>query len=175
MKVIFNVFCFHCMLLLIRLHLLLQRQLKSEGTNVSQVTPQRVSSLQFQFLTLSSCRELMEMLLLTCKWHIYWNMSSNGGFLLVDLSVILCICLSRSLTSQPSNTQHVQQGAGDAVQEQSKAGPTAPASGGTIITPTQATWNPFDDDNFSNNFSNLTAEEFKSEDKKPNGKVCVHR
>uniref|UniRef100_A0A8D3C9M8 non-specific serine/threonine protein kinase n=1 Tax=Scophthalmus maximus TaxID=52904 RepID=A0A8D3C9M8_SCOMX len=32
-------------------------------------------------------------------------------------------------------------------------------------TPTQAAWNPFDDDNFSN----LTAEEFKAEDKKPNG------
>ncbi|XP_034457740.1 AP2-associated protein kinase 1-like isoform X1 [Hippoglossus hippoglossus] len=76
--------------------------------------------------------------------------------------------LNLSLTSQPSNTQHVQQGAGDTVQDQSKAGPTAPASGGAIITPTQATWNPFDDDNFSNNFSILTAEEFKSEDKKPN-------
>ncbi|XP_062268453.1 AP2-associated protein kinase 1-like isoform X2 [Platichthys flesus] len=74
--------------------------------------------------------------------------------------------LNLSLTSQPSNTQQVQQGAGDAVQDQNKAGAAAPASGGATITPTQ-TWNPFDDDSFSNNFSNLTAEEFKSEDKKP--------
>nr|XP_019938064.1 PREDICTED: AP2-associated protein kinase 1 isoform X1 [Paralichthys olivaceus] len=76
--------------------------------------------------------------------------------------------LNQSLISQPSTTQHVHPGAGDGVQDQSKAGPTAPATGAATITPTQAAWNPFDDDNFSNNFSNLAAEELKSEDKKPN-------
>lgn len=69
--------------------------------------------------------------------------------------------LNQSLTSQPSTTQQVQHSAADAAQDQSKA---VPASGGAASTPTQAAWNPFDDDNFSN----LTAEEFKAEDKKPN-------
>ncbi|XP_071322566.1 AP2-associated protein kinase 1-like isoform X2 [Trachinotus anak] len=69
--------------------------------------------------------------------------------------------LNQSLASQPSTTQPVQLGVGDAVQDQSKAGPTLPASG--TDTPTQPAWNPFDDDNFSN----LTAAEFKPEDKKP--------
>ncbi|XP_056258847.1 AP2-associated protein kinase 1-like isoform X1 [Seriola aureovittata] len=67
--------------------------------------------------------------------------------------------LNQSLTSQPSSTQPAQLGVGDAVQDQSKAGPTAPASG----TPTQPAWNPFDDDNFTN----LSAAEFKAEDIKP--------
>ncbi|GAA6217050.1 AP2-associated protein kinase 1-like isoform X2 [Lates japonicus] len=71
---------------------------------------------------------------------------------------------SQSLTSLPSTTQPVQLGAGDAVQDQSKAGPAVPASSGATNTPTQPAWNPFDDDNFSN----LTAEEFKTEDKKAN-------
>uniref|UniRef100_A0A8D2ZFT5 non-specific serine/threonine protein kinase n=1 Tax=Scophthalmus maximus TaxID=52904 RepID=A0A8D2ZFT5_SCOMX len=62
--------------------------------------------------------------------------------------------LNQSLTSQPSTTQQVQHSAADAAQDQSKA---VPASGGAASTPTQAAWNPFDDDNFSN----LTAEEFK--------------
>ncbi|XP_044029574.1 AP2-associated protein kinase 1-like isoform X2 [Siniperca chuatsi] len=72
--------------------------------------------------------------------------------------------LNQSLTSQPVTAQPVQLGVSDAGQDQSKAGPTVVASGGaTTNTPTQPAWNPFDDDNFSN----LTAEEFKTEDKKP--------
>ena len=81
----------------------------------------------------------------------------------------MLIFLSRSVASQPSITHPVQVGAGDAVQDQSKAGPAVPASGGATNTPTQPAWNPFDDDNFSS----LTAEELKTEDKKPNGKMCV--
>lgn len=61
--------------------------------------------------------------------------------------------LNQSLASQPSLS--------DAVQEQSK---TVPASGTATNTPTQPVWNPFDDDNFSN----LTAEEFKNDGKKAN-------
>ncbi|XP_040914156.1 AP2-associated protein kinase 1-like isoform X2 [Toxotes jaculatrix] len=72
--------------------------------------------------------------------------------------------LNQSVTSQPSTTQAVQLGVEDAVQDQTKAGSTVPASSGATNTPTQPAWNPFDDDNFSN----LTAEEFKAEDKKPN-------
>ncbi|XP_040012758.1 AP2-associated protein kinase 1-like isoform X2 [Xiphias gladius] len=72
--------------------------------------------------------------------------------------------LNQSLTSQLSTTQPVQLSGGDAVQDQSKAVPTAPASGVATNTPMQPAWNPFDDDNFSS----LTAEEFKTEDKKPN-------
>lgn len=75
----------------------------------------------------------------------------------------------RSLTSPPSTAQPVQLGVGDAGQDQSKSGPAVLASGGATNTPSQPAWNPFDDDNFSN----LTAEEFKTEDKKPTGKVCV--
>ncbi|KAG7223980.1 hypothetical protein INR49_015237 [Caranx melampygus] len=71
--------------------------------------------------------------------------------------------INQSLTSQPSSTQAAQVGAGDAVQDQSKAGPTVPAACGATNTPTQPAWNPFDDDNFSN----LSAAEFKAEDKKP--------
>ncbi|XP_051267833.1 AP2-associated protein kinase 1 isoform X3 [Dicentrarchus labrax] len=72
---------------------------------------------------------------------------------------------NQSLTSQPSSAQPVQLGVGvgDAGQDQSKDGSTAPATGGDTSTPTQPMWNPFDDDNFSN----LTADEFKTEDKKP--------
>lgn len=82
----------------------------------------------------------------------------------------MCVFFStRSLTSESTIIQPVQAGVGDAVQDQSKAGPTVPASGCATNTPTQPTWNPFDDDNFSN----LTAEEFKTDDKKPNGKDCV--
>ncbi|XP_062289985.1 AP2-associated protein kinase 1 isoform X1 [Scomber scombrus] len=72
--------------------------------------------------------------------------------------------LNQSLTSESTLIQPVQLGVGDAVQDQSKAGPTVPASGCATNTPTQPAWNPFDDDNFSN----LTAEEFKADDKKPN-------
>ncbi|XP_022059554.2 AP2-associated protein kinase 1-like isoform X3 [Acanthochromis polyacanthus] len=72
--------------------------------------------------------------------------------------------LNQSLTSQPSTTQPVQLVLTDAVQDQSKATPTAPASGGASNTPTQPAWNPFDDDDFSN----LAADEFKTEDKKAN-------
>ncbi|XP_039855950.1 AP2-associated protein kinase 1-like isoform X1 [Simochromis diagramma] len=61
--------------------------------------------------------------------------------------------LNQSLPSQPNLS--------DAVQDQSK---NVPASGATTNTPTQPAWNPFDDDNFSN----LTAEEFKSDAKKAN-------
>ncbi|XP_059213750.1 AP2-associated protein kinase 1 isoform X2 [Centropristis striata] len=66
--------------------------------------------------------------------------------------------LNQSLTSESSGVQLVELGAGDAGQDQNKAGPTDATN-----TPTQPAWNPFDDDNFSN----LTAEEFKSEDKQP--------
>ncbi|XP_041816023.1 AP2-associated protein kinase 1-like isoform X2 [Chelmon rostratus] len=72
--------------------------------------------------------------------------------------------LNQSLTSQPSTTQPVQLGVSDAGQDQNKSGAAAvPAAGGATDTPTPPAWNPFDDDNFSN----LTAEEFKTEDKKP--------
>uniref|UniRef100_A0A7N5ZY05 non-specific serine/threonine protein kinase n=1 Tax=Anabas testudineus TaxID=64144 RepID=A0A7N5ZY05_ANATE len=71
--------------------------------------------------------------------------------------------LNQSLTSQPSTAQL---SVGDAEQEQSKTGATVPTSGGATDTPTQPAWNPFDDDNFST----LTVEEFKADDKKPNGK-----
>ncbi|XP_028456753.1 AP2-associated protein kinase 1 isoform X3 [Perca flavescens] len=67
--------------------------------------------------------------------------------------------LKQSLSSQPSTAQLIQLGVGDAGQDQNKAGPTVDATN----TPTQPAWNPFDDDNFSN----LTADEFKTEDKKP--------
>lgn len=107
----------------------------------------------------------MEML--PSKWYIYWNKPEEQ--LNFRFYYIFFIFLSRSLTSLPSTTQPVQLGAGDAVQDQSKAGPAVPASSGATNTPTQPAWNPFDDDNFSN----LTAEEFKTEDKKANGKVCV--
>ncbi|XP_047425611.1 AP2-associated protein kinase 1 isoform X2 [Mugil cephalus] len=68
--------------------------------------------------------------------------------------------LCQSLVSQPGPVQPVQLGLIDAAQDQSKAAPTAPASGGAGNTPTQPAWNPFDDDNFSN----LTAEEFKADE-----------
>ncbi|XP_036972691.1 AP2-associated protein kinase 1-like isoform X1 [Acanthopagrus latus] len=71
--------------------------------------------------------------------------------------------LNQSLLSQTSTTQPVQPSAGDAGQDQSKAGATVPVSGSASNTPTQPAWNPFDDDNFSN----LGAEEFKAEEKKP--------
>ncbi|XP_031133665.1 AP2-associated protein kinase 1-like isoform X2 [Sander lucioperca] len=67
--------------------------------------------------------------------------------------------LKQSLSSQPSTAQLIQLGVGDAGQDQNKAGPTVDATN----TPTQPAWNPFDDDNFSN----FTADEFKTEDKKP--------
>ncbi|XP_070780277.1 AP2-associated protein kinase 1-like [Enoplosus armatus] len=71
--------------------------------------------------------------------------------------------LNQSLTSQPGAAQPVQAGVGDAGQDQSKTGPSVLASAGATNASTQPAWNPFDDDNFSN----LTAEEFKTEDKKP--------
>ncbi|XP_078127034.1 AP2-associated protein kinase 1-like isoform X2 [Sander vitreus] len=67
--------------------------------------------------------------------------------------------LKQSLSSQPSTDQLIQLSVGDAGQDQNKAGPTVDATN----TPTQPAWNPFDDDNFSN----FTADEFKTEDKKP--------
>ncbi|XP_029299900.1 AP2-associated protein kinase 1-like isoform X2 [Cottoperca gobio] len=67
--------------------------------------------------------------------------------------------LDQSLTSPPSTTQLVELGDGDAGQDLNKAGPTVEATN----TPTQPAWNPFDDDLFSN----LSAEEFKTEGKKP--------
>ncbi|KAM4527449.1 AP2-associated protein kinase 1-like isoform 1-T1 [Odontesthes bonariensis] len=66
----------------------------------------------------------------------------------------------QSLTSQPGTIQPIQLSLSDAAQDQSKAAP----SGGATDTPTQPAWNPFDDDNFSN----LTAVEFKPDDKKAN-------
>uniref|UniRef100_A0A671WB61 non-specific serine/threonine protein kinase n=1 Tax=Sparus aurata TaxID=8175 RepID=A0A671WB61_SPAAU len=71
--------------------------------------------------------------------------------------------LNQSLPSQASTAQPVQPSAGDAGQDQSKAGAAVPVSGSASNTPTQPAWNPFDDDNFSN----LGAEEFKAEEKKP--------
>lgn len=68
---------------------------------------------------------------------------------------------SQSLTSQPNTLDPVQPSLCDAAQDKSKAAPTGSASGSTN-TPTQPAWNPFDDDNFSN----FTAEEFKTDDKK---------
>lgn len=58
-------------------------------------------------------------------------------------------------------------GAGDADQDQNKDGSTILASADTTDAPTQPTWNPFDDDNFSN----LTVDKFKTEAKKPTGTV----
>ncbi|XP_027137838.1 AP2-associated protein kinase 1-like isoform X2 [Larimichthys crocea] len=68
--------------------------------------------------------------------------------------------LNQSLPSQPSS---VQLGVADAGQDQSKAGDAVLVPGGGTNASTQPAWNPFDDDDFSN----LTAEEFKSEDKNP--------
>ncbi|TNN73792.1 AP2-associated protein kinase 1 [Liparis tanakae] len=70
--------------------------------------------------------------------------------------------LIQSLASQPSTAQLVELGVGKGDQDQNKDGPPALAPGDATSPPT---WNPFDDDNFSN-FSNFTAEEFKTEDKK---------
>ncbi|XP_056288639.1 AP2-associated protein kinase 1-like isoform X3 [Pseudoliparis swirei] len=70
--------------------------------------------------------------------------------------------LIQSLASQPSTAQLVELGVGKGDQEQNKDGPPALAPGDATSPPT---WNPFDDDSFSN-FSNFTAEEFKTEDKK---------
>ncbi|XP_026152686.1 AP2-associated protein kinase 1-like isoform X2 [Mastacembelus armatus] len=69
-----------------------------------------------------------------------------------------------SESSQTSTSQPVQLSVGDAVQDQNTSGATAPASSGASSTPTQPAWNPFDDDNFSS----LTVEEIKSDDKKSN-------
>ncbi|KAI3362381.1 hypothetical protein L3Q82_012677 [Scortum barcoo] len=74
--------------------------------------------------------------------------------------------LNQSLTSPLSSAQPVQISVGDTSQDQSKPGPASLASGGATNTSTQPAWNPFDDDNFSN----LTAEEFKTEDKNPTDK-----
>uniref|UniRef100_A0A7N8Y9M2 non-specific serine/threonine protein kinase n=1 Tax=Mastacembelus armatus TaxID=205130 RepID=A0A7N8Y9M2_9TELE len=58
--------------------------------------------------------------------------------------------------------------ASDSQQPQGANREAAPSDGASS-TPTQPAWNPFDDDNFSS----LTVEEIKSDDKKSNGKVCV--
>ncbi|XP_068608615.1 AP2-associated protein kinase 1 [Brachionichthys hirsutus] len=61
----------------------------------------------------------------------------------------------QSFAPQPVAAQPVQLAVAEAGQDQSKAGAGSP--------PTQPAWNPFDDDDFSN----LTAAEFKPEDKMP--------
>ncbi|KAF7665384.1 hypothetical protein LDENG_00145080 [Lucifuga dentata] len=66
--------------------------------------------------------------------------------------------------AHPNNIQSVHPDDGDAGQDQSKAAAAVPASGSATNTPTQPAWNPFDDDNFSS----LTAEDLKTDDKKPN-------
>ncbi|KAK5852131.1 hypothetical protein PBY51_023627 [Eleginops maclovinus] len=66
---------------------------------------------------------------------------------------------NQSFTSPPSTTQLVEFGIVDGGQDQNKAGPTAEATD----TATQPAWNPFDDDSFSN----LSADGFKTEDKRP--------
>ncbi|XP_013859236.1 AP2-associated protein kinase 1 isoform X1 [Austrofundulus limnaeus] len=68
--------------------------------------------------------------------------------------------LSQSLTSPQS--QSAQLNLCDAAQDQSTAASTGPAAAAATNTVTQPAWNPFDD----NDFSNLTAEEFKTDDKK---------
>lgn len=112
----------------------------------------------------------METLPSTSKCHVCWNkpeeyfkFNSSPVCFIYDILCFSCfVCLfftCRSLTSQPSTTQPVQLGVGDAGQDQSTAGATNAL--------TQPAWNPFDDDNFSN----LPAEEFKTEDKKTAGNV----
>ncbi|XP_068190865.1 AP2-associated protein kinase 1-like isoform X2 [Antennarius striatus] len=64
--------------------------------------------------------------------------------------------------SQPVVAQPAQLGVVDAGQDQCKTG-AALSSASAGSPPTQPVWNPFDDDDFSN----LTAEEFKTEDKTP--------
>ncbi|XP_028272998.1 AP2-associated protein kinase 1-like isoform X2 [Parambassis ranga] len=71
--------------------------------------------------------------------------------------------VNQSLTSQPA-----QFGVCDAAQDQSKAAATVPASGSAADTSTQPAWNPFDDDNFSN----ISAEEFKADDKNPKDQLA---
>ncbi|XP_076019980.1 AP2-associated protein kinase 1-like isoform X2 [Genypterus blacodes] len=76
--------------------------------------------------------------------------------------------LTQSAAAAQPNTvlpaQPAQPGVGDVAQDPSKAAPAAPASGSATSTPTQPAWNPFDDDNFSN----LTSDDLKTNDKKPN-------
>ncbi|XP_062414978.1 AP2-associated protein kinase 1-like isoform X2 [Pungitius pungitius] len=71
--------------------------------------------------------------------------------------------LNQSLPSQPSTAQLVEFGAGDADRDQNKNGSTVPLSGDATDTPGQPTWNPFDDDDFSN----LAVDKLKTEAKKP--------
>lgn len=60
--------------LLIRPHLLLQRQLKNKATNAHRVTPQLLLFLQFQWATPhSSHRELMKKQLSISKCHVFFN------------------------------------------------------------------------------------------------------
>lgn len=166
------------MSLWIRLHLILQRQLRNKATNASRVMPQRAASLELLWVTPHSRhKEQMETLPSTSKWHVYclkYNklyVRDRFSYFPVCLNNILCIFFSsyRSFTSESTIIQPVQVGVGDAIQDQSKAGPTVPATSCATNTSTQPAWNPFDDDDFSN----LTAEEFKTDDKKPNGKVCA--
>lgn len=75
----------------------------------------------------------------------------------------------RSLTSPQS--QSAQLNLCDAAQDQSTAASTGPAAAaGATNTVTQPAWNPFDD----NDFSNLTAEEFETDDKKTTGNTCFY-
>lgn len=77
--------------------------------------------------------------------------------------------ICRSLVSPPITTQPVQLDVGDAGQDQSKVEAAVLTTGGATNAPIQPAWNPFDDDNFCI----LPAEEFKTGEKKPAGKVCV--
>ncbi|XP_054600267.2 AP2-associated protein kinase 1 isoform X2 [Nothobranchius furzeri] len=69
---------------------------------------------------------------------------------------------SQSPTSPPSASQPVQLSLCDSAPDQSKAASSLPASAGSTNTPTQPAWNLFDDDTFST----LSAEGFKTDDKK---------
>uniref|UniRef100_A0A7N9AQX5 non-specific serine/threonine protein kinase n=1 Tax=Mastacembelus armatus TaxID=205130 RepID=A0A7N9AQX5_9TELE len=71
-----------------------------------------------------------------------------------------------AVAAAPASDSQQPQGANREA-DQNTSGATAPASSGASSTPTQPAWNPFDDDNFSS----LTVEEIKSDDKKSNGKV----
>ncbi|KAJ4926508.1 hypothetical protein JOQ06_008681 [Pogonophryne albipinna] len=66
---------------------------------------------------------------------------------------------NQSLASPPSTAQLVDFGVVDGGQGQNKSGPPAE----TTDSASQPAWNPFDDDTFSN----LSADGFKTEDKKP--------
>lgn len=78
--------------LLIRPHLLLQRQLKNKATNAHRVTPQLLLFLQFQRATPhSSHRELMKKQLSISKCHIFFN-NIQLQLLLFGLFMRFCCC-----------------------------------------------------------------------------------